>query len=176
MLYFFFMSFLLHAGVIQDDVSTTEKVTFSFKEACQKMVSHETPLIEIVSGTELDCMGKKIAVGDFCEKVLAYDPYYLRGYVDRVNEQVVCHSGKKVLFKYQCVKLADKHFCQNIPKNSCELIKSKLAKRLDLVYSSITQNPKGIKELNCYFESLLLKEKSLDSNEDFFFTLHQTLN
>jgi hypothetical protein len=152
------------ANVIQDDVSTTEKLSFSFKEACQKMVSHETPLIEIVSGTELDCMGKKIAVGDFCEKVLAHDPYYLRGYVDRVTEQVVCHSGKKVLFKYQCVKLADKHFCQNTPKNSCELIKSKLAKRLDLVHSSITQNPKGIKELNCYFESLPLKEKSLGSN------------
>lgn len=149
------------ANVVQDDVNTTEKLSFSFKEACQKMVSHETPLIEVVSGTELDCMGKKITAGQFCEKELAHDPYYLRGYVDRVTERVVCHSGKKVIFKYQCVKLSDKHLCQNTAKNSCGVIKEKLAKRLDLVHSSITQNSKGIKELNCYFESLPLKEKSL---------------
>ena len=37
-------------------------------------------------------------------------------------------------------------------------MKEKLAKRLDMVHSSITKNDKGIKELNCYFESLPLKD------------------
>jgi hypothetical protein len=120
-------------------------------------------LVEVVSGTELDCMGKKVSVGEFCEKELAHDPYYLRGYVDRKSQQVICHSGKKVLFKYQCVKTSDKKFCQSSPRASCDLIKSKLAKRLDIVHASITQNPVGITELNCYFESLPLKEQTLGS-------------
>jgi hypothetical protein len=162
-LLFFILSFSLQASVIQDDVSTTEKATFSFKHVCQKMVAHESPLIEVVSGTELDCMGKKISVAEFCDKELAQDPYYLRAYIDKDLEQVICHSGKKVLFKYQCVKLAEKHLCEASAKLSCLLIKEKLAKRLDLIHSSHTQNPKGIKELNCYFESLPLKEKSLGS-------------
>lgn len=122
------------------------------------MVSHESPLIDVVSGTELDCMGKKVEVSRFCEKAMAQDPYYLRAYVDKESKEVVCHSGKKVLFKYQCVKLADRKLCDSDAKVSCEEMKKKLAKSLDIVHASVTKNEKGIKELNCYFESLPLKE------------------
>ena len=146
------------SNVIQDDVSTTDKIRFPFKTVCQKMVTHETPLIEIVSGTVIDCMGKKIDVGNFCDKEMAADPYYLRAYVDRESKEVVCHSGKKVLFKYQCVKLSDRILCDSKAQASCQQMKQKLAKRLDLVHASIIKNEKGIKELNCYFESLPLKE------------------
>ena len=146
------------SNVIQDDVSTTDKFRFSFKTVCQKMVTHESPLIEIVSGTVIDCMGKKIDVGNFCDKEMAADPYYLRAYVDRESKEVVCHSGKKVLFKYQCVKLSDRILCDSKALASCQQMKQKLAKRLDLVHASIIKNEKGIKELNCYFESLPLKE------------------
>ena len=146
------------SNVIQDDVSTTDKIRFSFKTVCQKMVTHESPLIEIVSGTVLDCMGKKVDVGNFCDKEMAADPYYLRAYVDRESKEVVCHSGKKVLFKYQCVKLSDRILCDSKAQASCQQMKQKLAKRLDLVHASIIKNEKGIKELNCYFGSLPLKE------------------
>ena len=122
------------------------------------MVTHESPLIEIVSGTVIDCMGQKIDVGNFCDKEMAADPYYLRAYVDRESKEVVCHSGKKVLFKYQCVKLSDRILCDSKAQASCLQMKQKLAKRLDLVHASIIKNEKGIKELNCYFESLPLKE------------------
>ena len=149
---------LAFSNVVQDDVSTTEKIRFSFKTVCQKLVAHESPLIEVISGTELDCMGKKVDVATFCDKEMAADPYYLRAYVDREQKEVVCHSGKKVLFKYQCVKLTDKKLCESTAKASCEQMKQKLAKRLDIVHSSFTKNEKGIKELNCYFESLPLKE------------------
>jgi hypothetical protein len=154
----FLFPLLVFSHVIQDDVSTTDKLRFPFKTVCQKMVTHESPLIEIVSGTELDCMGKKVDVGQFCDKETAADPYYLRAYIDRDQKEVVCHSGKKVLFKYQCVKLKDRRLCESSAKVSCEQMKAKLAKRLDIVHSSITKNEKGIKELNCYFESLPLKE------------------
>lgn len=104
-------------------------------------------------------MGKKVSVGKFCEKELAADPYYLRGYIDKSSKQVVCVSGKKVLFKYLCVKLSDKSLCDGEAKASCQFIQEKLAKRLDLVHSSFVKNPKGIKQLNCFFESLPLKDR-----------------
>ncbi len=125
------------------------------------MFSHESPLIEVVSATELDCMGKKLNVAIFCDKQMAQDPYYLRAYVDADHKEVVCQSGKKVLFKYQCVKLIDRHLCEAEAKIGCLEIKQKVAKRLDLVHASVTKNDKGIKELNCYFESLSLKENLL---------------
>lgn len=123
------------------------------------MVTHEAPLIDAVSGTELDCMGKKVEADKFCDKELAADPYYLRAYIDKEKREVVCQSGKKVLFKYICVKLSDKALCSKDAKTSCTSIQQKLAKRLDMVHSSFTKNEKGIKQLNCYFESLPLSEK-----------------
>lgn len=152
--------FISFAHIVQDDVAITEKNRHTFKAVCSKMVTHEAPLIEVVSGTELDCMGKKVNVGSFCEKVSAADPYYLRAYVDKETSEVVCVSGKKVLFKYQCVKVSDKALCSQEAKTSCKFIQEKLAKRLDLVHSSFVKNEKGIKQLNCFFESLPLNEKS----------------
>ncbi|WP_408097981.1 hypothetical protein ACJVC5_03385 [Peredibacter sp. HCB2-198] len=158
---FLFLLFPLfvNAHVIQDDVATTDRANFSFRSVCDKMVTHESPLIDVVSGTELDCMGKKVSVGEFCEKELAADPYYLRGYVNKEKKEVVCVSGKKVLFKYLCVKLSDKKLCEGNAKSACVFIQNKLARRLDMVHSSFTQNDKGIKQLNCFFESIPLYEK-----------------
>jgi hypothetical protein len=111
-------------------------------------------LIDAVSGTELDCMGKKVAASEFCEKVLAHDPYYLRAYVDAATKEVVCLSGKRVVFKFQCVRRTHAELCAASAKVACEEMKSKLAHRLELVHSSHTRTDKGIKELNCYFEAL----------------------
>lgn len=148
------------AGVVKDDVSTVDKINFSLKSVCLKMVTHESPLIEIVSGTEIDCMGKKVSVSSFCEKEMAQNPYYLRAYIDRDKKEVICHTGKKVIFKYQCVKLSDKSICRPGHRKSCEDLKIKLARRLDIVHTSYTKNEKGIKELNCFFESLPLQDKA----------------
>lgn len=158
-LFILFFSQTLFGHVIQDDVATTQKEKFSLRTVCQKMVTHESPLIEIVSGTVIDCMGKKVEVSDFCDKEMAADPYYIRAYVDQTEKQVVCHSGKKVLFKYLCVKRTDAQYCEGKAMARCEELKTKLAKRLDLVHSSFVKNEKGIKQLNCFFESLPLKEK-----------------
>ncbi len=158
---FIFFPLFSYAHIIQDDVSITDKSRHSFHTVCSKLVAHESPLIEIVSGTELDCMGKKVAVGKFCEKETAADPYYLRAYIDKEKKEVVCVSGKKVLFKYLCVKLSDKVLCSQEAQKSCQHIQDKLAKRLDMVHSSFIKNEKGIKQLNCFFESLPLAEKSI---------------
>ena len=158
--FFVFLQSFSFSGIIQDDVSTTDKLRFSFKTVCQKMVSHEAPLIEVLSSGEIDCMGKKVEVAKFCEKELAQDPYYLRGYVDATSKEVICLSGKKVILKFQCVRLLERKFCESQAKVGCRELQLKLAKRLDLVHSSVTKNEKGIRELNCYFESLPVKENS----------------
>ena len=139
--------------IIQDDVSITEKSQHSFKYVCSKSGYHDSPLIDYVSGTKLDCMSRKVEVGEFCEKEKASDPYYLRAYVDKNKQEIVCVSGKKVLFKYLCVKVSDSAMCSSESKKACAHIKEKLAKRLDLIHSSFVTNEKGIKQLNCFFES-----------------------
>jgi len=158
--FLFLLSFSVGAHIIQDDVATTDKIEFAFQRVCQKMVNHESPLIEISSGTILDCMGRKVSVSDFCDKELAHDPYYIRAYIDRDKKKVICHSGNKVLFRYLCVKLKDRKLCSQEAKLSCSTIQKKLARRLDLVHSSIINNDKGIKQLSCFFESLPLAEKA----------------
>jgi hypothetical protein len=158
-LLFLLYSFFSIAQVVQDEVLTTSKNAFSLKAVCQKMVPHESPLIDITSGNEIDCMGTKVEAGKFCEKAMVQDPYYLRGHVDLDKKEIICHSGKKVIFKYQCAKLAAQSKCSRPPKVSCEEFRKKLAYRLDLVHASVTKNEKGISELNCYFESLPLNEK-----------------
>ena len=156
----FLFPILSFAHILQDDVAVTEKSRHSFKTVCNKLVTHESPLIDVVSDTELSCMGKKVSLGAFCEKELAADPYYLRAYIDKESSEVICVSGKKVLFKYLCVKISDKAMCSQEAKASCEFIQGKLAKRLDMVHSSFVKNEKGIKQLNCFFESLPLAEKN----------------
>lgn len=151
---FFLIPIIAFAHVIQDDVKTVQKSRFSFKTVCERMVSHESPLIEEISGRELDCMGKKVEIGKFCEKELAQDPYYIRAYIVKDSKEVVCHSGKTVIFKYLCAKSTDSKYCDHSAKTSCRIIHDLLAKRLDTVHESFTVNNRGQKQLNCYFESL----------------------
>lgn len=155
----FLIPFISLAHIVQDDVSVTEKSRHSFKYVCSQSGYPDSPLIDVVSGTVLDCMSKKIDVSDFCDKELAADPYYLRAYIDKDKNEVVCVTGKKVLFKYQCVKLSDKQMCSSTAESACKYIQKKLARRLDIVHSSFVTTEKGIKQLNCFFESLPLREK-----------------
>jgi hypothetical protein len=150
---------LAFAHIVQDDVSIQGKFRHSFKNVCIKMGHPDSPLVEVASGSTLDCMGRKIDIVEFCDKELAQDPYFIRAYIDQDKQEVICVTGTKVLFKYQCVKLTDKALCSKEAKFSCAYIQKKLARRLDMVHSSFTSNEKGIKQLNCYFDSLPLKEK-----------------
>jgi hypothetical protein len=147
-----FFPILSFAHIIQDDVSVTERTRHSLKYACTKSGYPDSPLIDIVSGTKIDCMGRKIDASEFCDKELAADPYYLRAYIDKEKQEVVCVTGKKVLFKYLCVKISDKALCESTAEAACKYIRNKLAKRLEIVHSSFVKNEKGIKQLNCFYE------------------------
>lgn len=149
---------LSQSGVVKYDVTTTDTSDFSFQTACARSFNHDSPLVEAKSPTELDCMSKILDAGDFCAKALASDPYLLRGEVDAEKKVIRCYSGKKAILKYQCVKFTDRKICADA-KAGCADMKRKLARRLDTVHTSVTKNEKGVMELNCYFESLPLKEE-----------------
>lgn len=155
-----FLSFFSFAHITQDAVAILGKSRHSLKYVCTKSGYPDSPLIEFVSGTMLDCMSKKVKIADFCDKELAADPYYLRAYFDRTKQEVVCVSGKQVLFKYLCVKLSDKALCSQEASVSCKYIQQKLARRLDIVHAAFINNEKGIKQLNCFYESLPHKVKN----------------
>ncbi len=145
---------LAFSHVIQDDVTVSEKNRYSFKTVCSKSGHPDSPLIEVFSGSTLDCMGRKIDAADFCDRERAGDPFYLRAVVNADRQEVICVSGKKVLFRYLCVKLTDRALCSQTADFACTYIKAKLARRLDLVHGSFLKNEKGIKQLNCFFESV----------------------
>ncbi len=137
---------------MNDQISDLKKINYSFSEVCKKSVTHESPLIEFISPKEIDCMGKKIQVMDFCDKEQAGDPYFLRAIATEATKEVSCISGKRLVFKYLCAKKTDFVFC-DVASLGCVEIKNQLAKRLHIVRASVTKNSKGQKELNCYFDS-----------------------
>ena len=151
---FYFFSSLSFSHIIQDDISSIDKKYFSFHYACKKSFPTDSPLIEVLGSTQLDCMGRKLNVSDFCEKELVGDPYYLRAYVDKNKNEVTCLSGKRVIFKFICAKLSDQRLCSLSSKEACLEIQKKLARSLDIVHSSFIKNEKSLRQLNCFYESL----------------------
>jgi hypothetical protein len=150
-----------HAGIILDDVSSLNKQSFSWRHVCSKMVSHESPLIDKISAQELDCMGKKVSASQFCDRAISDDPYYIRAYVKDSPQEVTCVSARKVMIKYQCVKMQEHSWCRSKASESCAKMQQTLARRLPLIHASVTKNDRGIKELNCYFEAQADKSSSL---------------
>jgi len=139
-------SSLLYAEIIKDDKYITGQSEFSFKEACKFLTQKESPLIDYVSVSTLNCMGKKLKVAPFCDDKEAANPYYIRAVVDQKSKKVKCLSSKKVILKYKCEGEKDK-FCKD-PEIGCFLFKEQLAKRLKVAYQSLGEE--GI--LNCYFD------------------------
>jgi hypothetical protein len=157
--FFFILSFSSFSNVLMDEVLTIQKKEFSIKLACEKTFNNDFPLVTIKSGTVIDCMGTELEAGTFCDKEMIKDPYYLRGYVDRNQKKIICQTGERVIFKYQCVKLTDKEICNHHPKVACENFQKKLAKKLDLIHFSQMKNHHGIPQVNCIYEAHQSEDK-----------------
>jgi hypothetical protein len=139
---YFLTTNISYAKVLKDDLYLLSTKEFTFKYVCQKMIGKVYPLIESKNISEVDCMKEVVNVTKFCEKELVEDPYLARGKV--VDNKVQCVSSSRVIFKYECDKgesLCDDH------EIGCFQVKEKLATRLQINHSSITD--KNI--LNCYF-------------------------
>lgn len=145
------------AKIIQHDVyQVSPKKTFSLQDVCKTMLKKEFPLLQAHSATKVDCMSRLVDSIDFCEKKLPADPYLASGFVDSKNQKVVCQSARRVVVKYAC-EGSDEAYCKD-SSAGCNLIKSKLARRLDLSHHSLLDSLEGKKELNCYFSINNLKD------------------
>lgn len=113
------------------------------------MLKKEFPLLQPHSASKVDCMSRLVDSMEFCEKKLPADPYLASGFVDAKSQKVVCQSARRVVVKYSCDN-GNEAYCQN-SNAGCNLIKSKLARRLDLSHHSLLDTLEGKKELNCYF-------------------------
>ena len=136
-----------------DQISHSEKFTYSFKDVCSKMVTHPSPLIDFVSSKSIDCMGKKVEVMEFCDQMRAADPYYLRGIAHKSSKTVTCQSGRTLKFQYLCETRKEiEAFCKSA-QDGCLEVKKKLARRLIVIRARLTQNDLNQKILNCDFDN-----------------------
>lgn len=142
-----FFAQISFAEIIKDDKLITATSTHSFKEACQYLTKRDSPLIDYVSITAINCMGEKQNIDKFCDYKEAANPYYIRALAFKAGEEIRCLSAKKVTLKYKCEGSRDK-LCQD-PDIGCFHLREKLAKRLKATHSSLTDN----KFLNCHFET-----------------------
>ena len=151
----FLFSIQSFSKIIRDDHYTTGSNKYTWAQVCSKLVKHDSPLIKEAGVSQLNCMGTKVKVKKFCDLVEQANPYYTRAKVDKVSKSVLCMSAKRVVLKWQCEGKEDK-YCKD-EEVGCFLFKEKLAARLKLAYSSITDN----KYLNCYFDT---QQNSLELN------------
>jgi hypothetical protein len=126
---------------VKYDVHGSTKLEFDFKAVCldKKL---ETSLIQIKDSNTLDCFGKKVNISNYCELKVSTD--FIRGFIDKKSQKVICQSAKRIVFKYDCK--SNKTYCKSV--KACDFVKEKLAKSLSILHRSIIDN-----NLNCYFTS-----------------------
>ena len=139
----FFFSFNIFAGIVKYDVYGSEKNKFKFSEICTNKFKVKSPLITALNLKELDCMGKKASVLEFCKTKIKED--LVRAFIDKKNRTVICQKGNRIVFKYDCK--SNKAYCKS-SITACALVKNDLAVGLHLIHGSITEN-----NLNCYFSA-----------------------
>ena len=133
--------------LLQDEKSITGETTFSFQEACKYLTKRDSPLIEVHSINQLNCMSEIKDINPFCNHKEAANPYYIRALVDKDSKRIKCLSSKRVILKYQCEGNKDQ-YCED-QDIGCFLLKEKLAVRLKAVYKNLSKE-EGI--LKCYFD------------------------
>ncbi len=142
-----------YSNITQYDVYGSEKKEYSWGEVCQAVFGSTSPLIDIANSKELICMSKKTSVVDFCKKNITKN--LIRGFIDTKTKKVICQSGNRIVFKYNCV--SNKTYCAST--SACNEVQKDLAMTLDLVHSSITEN-----NLNCYFSAKSEESTQVDLN------------
>lgn len=110
-------------------------------------------LIQTLDLSQLDCLGKKISVTDFCLKQKDLQQNLIRAYADAKKETVVCETADRVILSYQCEQ-GDLYCAKS--EEGCSRLGPVLAKKLSLYHHSLIEREEK-KQLSCYFfaENLL---------------------
>lgn len=115
-------------------------------------------MVDQVEEGVIDCMGKKVNLGQFCKKKFPRRLDLLKGQVDKKTNQADCLFSSQSIVEYSCPYGEPKknRFCHLGPKSLCEKIKNQMAIHLSLIHSlriPLTSGP----VTKCYFQAKLVQ-------------------
>ncbi len=134
-------------------------------------------LVDVINPIELDCMGKKVSIKDFCLKKVKKDKF-LRGYVNSKFKEVKCEMGDEAVLSLACNK-EDRAFCKDPEKGCKKLLKayahshtlnhySYIEKDVDEVLNCFYSHPDNLKQVKLEKEYRPYKEEELVIDKDLF--------
>lgn len=142
----------------EDGASLKKESFHSYADVC-KALGHKADSTKMLSLTTLDCSGKVVVVGEFCEKEMGSNPFYLRGFINHTKAMVTCWAGNKVTVRYECATINNKSICNTRDsKKSCEIIQQEKAKNLTVLKHEFKKSFLGYTEVHCYFEKTPVEE------------------
>lgn len=142
--------------LLEYDVVGSDKRFFELKNVCERMGHLHTPIIDISSSNELDCMGKKVSLLEFCLKDFKTNTKFIRGFADKKEKKVICELASRIMLKLECDTKNDINCMDS--EIGCTEFKKTLAHNLKLAQHSLI-DPSGIVEdkksrqkvLTCHF-------------------------
>ncbi len=140
-----FFPFLIFAQISKVKLMESKKIAFEPKEVCKDLKYRHLLLVEIVNSHQIDCMGKKVDVQNYCRKKFANNPKFSRGYVDKKSKKVICQMANAILLSLKCINNYKK-LCLN-HKKSCINLGKIFAYNLNMYHSFISRD----RELQCHF-------------------------
>jgi hypothetical protein len=147
----------LQAKILEYKRQAPESSAHDLKKVCYSELGISTPLVGAPNMNQVDCMGKRVWARSYCDKISQADPYWIRGYVDKEDEKVICESARKVKIVYSCE--SDDGICMSADIG-CGFLQDTFAKRLNIDYAAFRRNLDGQKVLDCYYGPKKLRDLS----------------
>lgn len=147
----FCLSSLAFAKIAEVRVLGEAEESFELKSVCEEMGLKENLMVDIVNAHEIDCMGRKLKVVDFCQKKFPKlkdqtKTFLTRSYVGLATKRVYCQRADSVLLRLVCDQ-EHAPYCEQ-PKAGCERLGAVFATQLPLVEST-----KIGTVLKCYYSA-----------------------
>ena len=111
------------------EIQGGSRLEYSYQDVCHSFGYRDNILVDRVSYTKLDCMGKIASVGQFCQSKHGHSPLYLRGHLPKQGK-AICEKGLAVTLEYDCPS-SQKGICKSA-KNSCSWLGRSFAANLAL--------------------------------------------
>ena len=146
-----FFSLTNNAEVLKYDITGYKRTLHTYKDVCEKFGHKELLIIDVTNPIELDCMGYKVSIKDFCQKdeLPPNGVSLLRGYVNQRMSEVVCEYGKSAFLSLSCDKKTG-HYCKTA-ETGCSRLNDIYAYNHQLFEASVVEK-KGQKVLSCLYE------------------------
>lgn len=145
------------ASLTKFDVFNSKKLYYDYSAVCTDALGRVAEIIDVVDSKTLNCMGTEVNAAQFCDKKYYTEKGYMRGYLDKQAQKLVCQHASRVVMSFKCPKNSKQAYCTDA-LNGCKIFQNLLAKNLDLFHHSLIKRDDETKDLNCYFENNLSLE------------------